>query len=424
MPGAEGAEAGRRIAVVGAGIVGVACALELQRRGAQVLLIDRGDPGHETSFGNAGVLARSSLIPFNNPALWAALPTLARNRSAQLRYRAGFLIRHLPWLVGFLRGARASAFEARVTALDALIRLSAPEHRRLLGEAGELRRLRETGWIHLYRSEGGFERAEHARATYARFGIATLALDGPALHELEPALKPIFPRSLWIQDSASVDTPLHLVQAYARLFSQAGGQIVRAEVSSAQATQSSSWALRDTLGVTRTVSRVVLALGPWSAQFLRRCGLRVPMVCERGTHMHYAGTSTDALRRPVYDIAGGYVLSPMQGRCRLTTGVELADFDAPPNLAQLALAEQAARQAVDLGERLDARVWLGRRPTLPDSLPVIGEAPGRPGLWLAFGHQHVGLSTAPGTARLLGALMHGEPTPIDAAAFSPRRFLG
>jgi D-amino-acid dehydrogenase len=139
--------------------------------------------------------------------------------------------------------------------------------------------------------------------------------------------------------------------------------------------------------------------------------------------MHYRAAGNATLSRPVYDPAGGYVLAPMAQGVRLTTGVELAAFDAPSSPLPLARAERAAREAFPLAERLDDAPWLGRRPTLPDSRPMIGEAPGRPGLWLAFGHQHVGWTTGPGTGALLAAMMAGDPAPIDPAPFAPGRFL-
>ncbi|MEM8853898.1 MAG: FAD-binding oxidoreductase, partial [Pseudomonadota bacterium] len=170
----------------------------------------------------------------------------------------------------------------------------------------------------------------------------------------------------------------------------------------------------------------VVCLGPWSRTFLKRVGMRVPMACERGYHMHYRGPAEGGnapLRRPIYDPKGGYVLSPMDQGLRLTTGVELTRRDAPKNTLQLERAERAAREAIGLGERLEDTPWLGSRPTLPDSRPAIGQAPGRRGLYLAFGHQHVGFSTGPGTARLLADIMEDKPPVIPKAPFDPSRFI-
>lgn len=403
-------------------MVGVACALELQRRGREVVLVDRQSPGRETSYGNAGVLTRSSLMPFNHPGLWRDLPRLLRNRSTAFRYRLPYMARQAAWGLGFLARARESAFLQTATALDALIRLSMPEHRRLLHEAGESRRLRETGWLFLYRTTQAFDAGARARAAFERFGVATEVLDGTGLSGLEPALRPIFPRALWIRDAASVDDPGGVVAAYARLFAQRGGVLRQDEATDLKPEGDGSWALHTATGRWRA-AQVVLALGPWTARMLARLGLSVPMAFERGYHMHYAAPSGATLGRPVYDTGGGYVMAPLAQGLRLTTGVELADLDAPASTAQLDLAERAAREALPLGSRLEREPWLGRRPTLPDCRPAIGAAPRHPGLWLAFGHQHVGFNTGPGTARVLAALMHGEAPPIDARPFDPGRFV-
>lgn len=409
------------IAVLGAGIVGVACALELQRRGMDVVLVDRQAPGRETSYGNAGVMARSSLIPFNNPGLWSSLPRLLCNRAASFRYNPWFVARNAAWGLGFLARARRAATLRTATALDALIRLSTTEHRRLLSEAGESHRLRDNGWIFAYRSAQGFAASQGTRETLDTFGVSTQTLDAKGLSDLEPSLRPIFPQALWIRDTSSVDNPGRVVEAYARLFVQRGGTIVRREITDLRRSEG-GWTLQSDSAPIRA-AQAVIALGPWSKQFLARLGLSVPMVFERGYHMHYGIEGSATLGRPVYDTGAGYVMSPMDQGIRVTTGVELNDLDAPKSLVQLGLAEDKAREAFPLGGRLEPEAWLGRRPTLPDSRPAIGRAPHRPGLWLAFGHQHIGFSTGTGTALLLAALMHGESPPIDARPFDPRRFV-
>jgi D-amino-acid dehydrogenase len=415
----------KSVIVLGAGMVGVSCALELQQRGWSVRLVDRRGPGEETSWGNAGVLATSSLIPFNNPGLWRSLPRLLTHRSPALRYDPWYALARLPWVLGFLARARPSTCEATAVALDALIRLSRETHGQWLREAGETRRLRENGWLYLYRSLAAFEAAAPARALYARHGVQAEVLDAAGLRSLEPDLAPLFPRALWLSSSASVDSPGAVVQAYARLFKAGGGQLLLDEVRGLRpaSDDAAKWQVHTASGQDMRADQVVVALGPWSRDaLLRWCGLRIPMAYERGYHMHYGGAGGARLNRPVYDTAGGYVLSPMAQGLRLSTGVEWADLNAPSRTAQLDLAQAAAREAFALGERLDAQAWRGARPTLPDSRPHIGAAPGRRGLWLALGHQHIGFSTGPGTARVLADLMAQRVPPIDAAPFSPLRF--
>ena len=152
-------------------------------------------------------------------------------------------------------------------------------------------------------------------------------------------------------------------------------------------------------------------------------GVDIPMGFERGYHMHYApGGAENSLQRPIYDTAGGYVLSPMEQGLRLSTGVELNRCDAPMKPVQLDITEAAARQALPLGRRLEHPLWMGRRPTLPDSRPIIDEMPGRPGLWLAFGHQHIGFSTGPGTALLAAMMLGDKQLPMNPIHFAPAAF--
>lgn len=413
---------GKQVIVLGAGIVGVCCALELQRRGMDVTLVDRQEPGRETSHGNAGVLARSSLMPFNHPGLWRQLPRLLKNDTVQFRYRPQYLARNLGWAAGFLWRARPSVLQETTQALDGLIRLSAPEHLRLLAAAGAAHRLRDTGWVFLFRSEAAWQGSALSRAAYARHQVPTQALDPAELAQLEPALAPIFARALWIQGSYSVDDPGAVTQAYADLFQRQGG-VLRRLSATAIRRDGERWTVQgDRASNALTAPALVVALGPWSKSLLKTTGIDLPMAFERGYHMHYGAGDGPALTRPVYDTGGGYVLSPMARGLRLTTGVELDDCEAPARPDQLDLAETRAREALALGARLDSQAWLGRRPTLPDSRPMIGQAPRHPGLWLALGHQHIGFSTAPGTAKILGELMF-ENTAGRHHAFRPGRFI-
>lgn len=403
-------------------MVGVCCALELQRRGLKVQLFDRKAPGQETSYGNAGVFARSSLIPLNNPGLWATLPRLLGNRSPQLRYNPLYMLRQTMWGIGFVSRARPSAFNETATALDSLIRLSMPAHRRLMQEAGVAHRLRDNGWIFLYRSAEAFANSRFARDVYDRFEIATQELNQSALLDLEPHLQPIFPHALWIKDTCSVDDPGRVVAAYAALFQTRGGALIQREITALERDAQGLWQLRGPDGHTTTAHQVVVALGPWANDLLKPLGVAAPLAFERGYHQHFAPGSGVTLGRPVYDTAAGYVLAPMEAGLRLSTGVELTERDAPANRAQLEMAEAAARQAFPLGARSGLE-WLGARPTLPDCRPLIGQSPRHPGLWLAIGHQHIGLSTGPGTAQVLASLMLGENCSIDPGPFRPERFI-
>ncbi len=414
----------RHIVIIGAGMVGVCVALELQRRGARVTLIDRSDPGQETSYGNAGVLARSSLVPLNNPALLRDLFPLATNRKPALRYDPAFVLRNLGWVLRFLAAARPAAFRETVTALDGLIRLSIDRHLGWLEEAGLSGHLCDRGWLFLYRQEAAWQRGAAARDIMDAHGIDTLPLSGAALRDIEPGLNPIFPRALWIRDSYSVDDPGAVVAGYANAFAQRGGTIRRAELRAVDEGENGATLHFDD-GETLQADNAVLCLGPWGRTFLEASGYRVILAWERGYHRHFQGPPGEnaPLARPIFDTGGGYVLSPMRQGLRMTTGVELTRRDAPPNHRQLDMAEVAARQAVALGEYTSDAPWLGSRPTFPDSRPAIGPLPGTRQTMLAFGHQHIGFMTGPGTACLLADLLEGDTPCIDPEPFAPSRFI-
>lgn len=417
------ARLGQQVVVLGAGMVGISCALSLRQRGLNVTVIDPLGPGAATSHGNAGVLARSSLIPFNHPRLWSQLPGLLRGRSPGFRYDPLAMLNHWRWALSFLSHAREQAFRETTTALDALIRHSGDLHRRWMDAAGVAQRRHDDGWLFLYRSEGGFGAGAFGRDTLDRFGVATAELGAYELHDLEPHLKPIFRKALWVKDASSVDSPGEVVRAYARWLVELGGRLQATEATHLQR-DNGVWSVGTSDGRAQRADHVVVALGPWSRDFLRhQFGLKLPMGFERGYHRHFTPANGTALKRPVYDTAAGYVLAPMEQGLRLTTGVELNTQHAPARHAQLDAAERAAREVLALGERSAEPDWLGSRPTLPDSRPMIGECPGHPGVWLALGHQHIGFSTGPGTGELLAQLMLGEPATTDPQPFRPQRFL-
>ena len=412
----------QRIAVLGAGMVGVSCALELRSRGHAVTLIERSRPAAETSGGNAGVVARSSLVPLNNPGLWRQLPTLLKNRNPALRYSPRFLMRHPKWGLGFLRSTRPAVFEQTAEALDGLIRLSLERHRHWSQVADVQALWRDQGWLYAYRDAAACDQAAPARAWWSRWGVDHKVLHADALRELEPGLGSAYATAVWVRDACSVCDPERLVQAYADAFVRAGGLLQIDACRRVRPAIGGGWTVHCTQAGEQHFDRVVVALGPWSPDLLKPLGLRVPMAFERGYHLHYGWTGQTPLGRPVYDTAAACVMSPMAQGLRLSTGVELTDRDAPDNLTQLDRAEQAVRAVLPLGERLQVTPWRGSRPTLPDSRPIIDAASHHPGLWLAFGHQHIGLSTGPGTAALLGALMDRQSPPIAAQPFGAARF--
>jgi D-amino-acid dehydrogenase len=407
------------VVVLGAGIVGVSVGVAARQRGLSVVLVDRREPGRETSYGNAGVLSSGSILPLNKPSLWSALPTYLTNRHAALRWDPAWVVRNFDWVARFLANATASQTRPRATALHGLIGASLKLHREWIVKADAAQRMRETGWLKVWRSEA-LEAAKQEQAFLAEYGIDSRLLDRQAISALEPNIVPVYKVGLLHTQTASVDSPGEVVKAYARMFVRSGGELRQSDIKGIER-DGEGW--RVTLADGAISARhVVVALGPWSADLLRPLGYRVPLASERGYHQEFKPNPARLLQRPIHDAEGSFLMTPMEQGIRITTGVELTSRDAPSSYAQLHAVVPVARGVVEFGEAV-GEPWRGSRPTLPDSLPMIGPAPRHPGLWLAFGNQHIGLTTGPATGAAIAAMIGGAAPSFDVSAFAPSRYL-
>ncbi|HSI39636.1 MAG TPA: FAD-binding oxidoreductase [Xanthobacteraceae bacterium] len=409
------------ILVLGAGIVGTSTALQLARRGRAVTLLDRRGPGEETSHGNAGLVESASLYPAAFPRNVRAFADVVLGRNPGAHYKWSALPGLAPWLYAYWRASAPDRILSYAHTMRPLLLASVAEHRLLARLSGAEHYFREGGWLKIYRTAAGLahERTEFPLAR--AYGLKVREVSGADVASLEPHLAPVFEGAVLWSDPHSVSNPGGVTKAYAAQFQALGGRIVEADARTVQQT-SRGWSVTTPEGDIEAESAVV-ALGPWSMDVLRPLGLDLPLAVKRGYHMHYAAAGNAGLSRPVLDEEGGYVITPMERGIRLTTGVEFARRDAPKSLAPLIRTEALARGLFPLAERLDAEPWMGCRPAFPDMLPVIGPAPGRRGLWLALGHQHLGFTLGPVTGRMLAEMMHGETPFADAAPFSVARFL-
>jgi D-amino-acid dehydrogenase len=407
--------------VLGAGIVGVAVALHLQRRGRSTVLIDRRGPGEETSFGNATLIERSSTYPYMFPRRIGELLRYALNAAPEAHYHLSHAPRLLPWLYRYWRQSTPENTLKIAAAHLPLIENCLSEHEILAKEAGVSDLLRPTGWIDLFRSEEKLRIAEQDFKSRAPFGIECAILDRKALAEAEPHIQGLFVGAVRLNDPVSVADPYALTMAYVRLFERLGGRFVKGD--GRRATQNGmEWSIETEAGTVRA-GDAVCAMGAWSSDVFRPLGYRIPLETKRGYHMHYGIKGNAVLNRPLLDAERGYLLIPMgDGSIRLTTGAEFAHRDAEKTPVQLAKVEPIARSVFPLAERKDAEPWMGRRPCLPDMLPVIGPAPRHKGLWFAFGHQHHGLTNAAVTGRLLAEMITGDDPFCDPRPYRADRF--
>src|SRR5271156_4878141 len=407
--------------VLGAGFVGVSAALALQARGRRGALVDRhGKAAGETSFGNAGVVQTEAVIPYVFPRAPREIARGALNLDPRAYIRYGALPAIAPAVFRYFAASPPAGKNATARAMAPFLAAASAEHLKLAHDAGSEALLRRGGWIKAFRSARGEDMANREAEELKPYGIKPTFLDRAALIALEPHLSEAAIGGAHYSDPLSTPDPEALAQSYAALFVKRGGRMETGDALSLEPA-GTGWMVKTASG--RLAARdVVIALGPWSNELARRFGLRLPFFVKRGYHMHYEAKGNAGLTRPVLDLERGYLVTPMTRGLRLTTGAEFARRDDPPSSAHLDRLEPFGREMFPLAERRDAEPWLGRRPCLPDMLPVIGPAPRLKGLWLDFGHQHWGLTLGPVSGRLLAEMMAGEPTLMTPAPSRAERF--
>ena len=407
--------------VLGAGIVGTSIALHLAKRGLAVALIDRREPGEETSYGNAGVIEGNTLFPHAFPASFGALIRVALKRAPEANYHLSFLPQVAPWLIAYRSHTRSE--EGRLAFAEAMRPLFAravSEHEALMTEADATRYLRKDGWLKVYRSEESFAATARERELAGTLGLQHRVMGGEEARALEPSLAPVFRHAVHWPDAASVSNPLAVTKAYAARLAALGGVILKGDARTLH--QSGSVWRVDTEQGPIDAKDVVVALGPWAPDLLEPLGIKLPLRWKRGYHRHFRPRGNAALTRPVVDTDNGYCLAPMEQGIRLTTGAEFADRDAAPTPVQFDRLMPAAEGLFPLGEPVEAQPWLGSRPCFADSMPVIGRAPGQAGLWLAYGHAHWGLTLGPATGRLVAEMVTGAQPFCDPKPYAAERF--
>lgn len=408
------------VTVLGAGIVGICSALALSEKGLRVRLVDRDAPGQATSFGNAGIVSPWSIVPQSMPGMWKKVPGWLLDQLGPVAVRPGYFPRLIPWGLRFLAQGRSDRVNAISQAMGHLNQDNVTLYRGLLSGTGHEDLLRDSYYVHAFRKPEAanlealdYVMRREAGAPIERIGKADL-------HDLEPDLSPEFRAAILLKGQARVTSPGRLGTVLAEKFVRAGGHIVRETVKALFPGNTAGWTYVTETGPVWT-EKLVLAMGVWSAELLKPLGVRIPLEAERGYHVSFAEPGV-SLTHSVMDMDMKFVASSMEDGLRVAGTAEFAGLDAPinPKRAEgLAKLAQALLPGMDVSR---ATNWSGQRPSLPDSLPCIGEIKGLPGLIAAFGHSHYGLMMAPKTGRLVADIATGTAQNIDLSPYDPLRF--
>lgn len=410
----------RRIAVVGAGIVGVSCAWQLQKRGFQVTLIDRLQPGDACSFGNAGVIATSSCIPLVLPGTWRNVPKWLLDRNGPLAIDLRDVPRLASW---FFQAQRTATSDGVHAAAKALRRLHAPALADHLDQATEAEcdhLLRRSEYLHVYRTTAAYRADRSGWQLRRDLGIPMREVGAQELQDLEPALSGDFACGVLLDGHGAVLDPGGLVKALASDFMNRQGRYIQAEVRNIRP--------GDPRGVSVMAGEeeiqfdtLVLAAGAWSAELAGALGHDFPLVAERGYHVMFSKPGV-SLNRPVMFAEAKFVANSMNAGLRVAGTAEFAGITRPAKPRRTEMLKRLASECLPDLNPDQQTSWMGPRPSLPDTLPVIGRSHLHPDVLLAFGHGHTGLTASATTGRIIAALAADESPAIDISAFRPERF--
>ena len=409
------------ITVLGTGIVGTCTAAWLQRDGHRITFVSPLPAGEACSFGNAGSLSPSACLPVGLPGMWKQVPGWLRDPDGPLTIRAAYLPMVLPWLVRFLRHSQRGEVVRIATALRGLLAPIFDSYTPLLAHANAQHLVRQSGCLYVYSSQQAAARWQWGMNLRRSLGVDLQDVDRDALEQLEPDLKGRFRFGILAPDNGSTLDPSQLVKALHAQCMADGAQMAPGEAARFERQGSVVRAVVLATGQRIECDGVVVAAGAWSAPLARDLGLRVPLETQRGYHVTVQSSNL-ALRHTVMAPEYNLMVNPMAMGLRLAGSVEFAGLAPPPNYRR---ADVLLAKGQEMFPHLDAsRVtrWMGHRPCLPDSLPVIGRAPALDNAWLAFGHGHVGMCGGATTGREVAHLVAGRTPQVDLAPFRPDRF--
>lgn len=408
------------VLIIGGGIVGVATAALLAEAGRQVLVIDRTGICEETSSGNAAALAFSDILPLASKGVMRKVPGWLMDPLGPFTIRPSYFPKMVPWLYRFWRASSADALARTAIAQADIMRLAGSEMMGLIDRAGLRDRLRENGNLELYESEAELAASQPGWDVRENAGIAYEHVRGDRLAELQPGLSPRFIAGTFVPGWKNVSDPKLFGKAIWAYAESRGARFLQAKVTNARPVNGGA-SVRLVDGTEIRAAHLVLMAGAWSRDLAKGFGDAVPLDTERGYNTTLPVGSFDVKRQLTFP-GHGFVITPMETGLRVGGAVEFGGLDLPPNFARSEAMLKKASMFLPGLRTEGGRQWMGYRPSMPDSVPVIGRASAGGNIYYGFGHGHLGLTQSAATGRLIRDLVTGAAPAIDIEPFKPQRF--
>lgn len=406
--------------MIGAGIVGTCCAAYLQREGYEVEVFDPEPPGSQCSYGNAGGICPGSCVPIAMPGMLSKVPGWLLDPEGPLYIRLSYLPQAMPWVTRLLLSSRKGRVEEISTAMRNLHRLTFECYEPLLRDAGCSHLVSQRGQLFVYQKPNAITLDEYGLTLRRDRGVKVEILNRDELRQLEPSLAPIFNTGVYLPEQGQCSNPGKLVEMIAVHIASKGGVFTRSRVRGFEFSGSNVAALLTDHG-RRPVERVVVAAGAWSGQLAAQLGSKVPIETERGYHVMVDGQDAGLRIQTIWSDRK-FVASPMEEGMRFAGTVELAGLSAPPAMQR---ADLLLKQGLEMFPQLAVgrtRRWMGHRPGMPDTIPVIDRAPRYSNAFFAFGHGHMGLIGGSVTGKLIAEMVSGRSASIDLTPYAVSRF--
>ena len=410
----------KNITIIGAGIVGIATASYLRRDGHAVTVVDMRPPGEYTSFGNAGILSPGSCVPQALPGVLSEVPGYLSDPLGPLAIRPAHFLKVLPWFLRLVAASRLSRVEQIADALRPLLQQTFDAYAPLVQHAGVADMIRQTGYVVAYSSRAALARDALPWKLRRDRGVVVEEIDSAGIKQHVPQLKGEYEAGLYLPEQGYVTNPERLTKSLAEQFMKDGGRIVQRKVLDIEVSAEGPRALVTDAG-NMALETLVICAGSHSNEFTAKLGDSVPLEAERGYHVTYSDPQF-TLPMPVFLPQQKVFITPMEMGLRIAGQSEFAGNEAEPNYARADVLAKQMQQIFPGISNVDSTRWMGRRPSMPDSLPVIGPASKMPNVWYAFGHGHIGLCGGAPTGRALADLIAGRAPDVNLEPFSVTRF--